>query len=68
MDGLTEREAFDAMSLFVRQFADRAGDDLLTLLGDIEILESDNMPTDRAAWQDWLECVAEVKRRRSPEH
>ena len=56
-------EAFDAMALFVNQFAERAGDDLLTLFGDIEILESDGMPTNPAAWTDWLACVARVKSR-----
>ncbi|MEP6666995.1 MAG: hypothetical protein ABJA81_11150 [Nocardioidaceae bacterium] len=49
MDGLTDREAFDAMSRFLRNFADGAGDDLLTHLGDVEILPSDNMPGDPAA-------------------
>jgi hypothetical protein len=53
---MDEREAFEAMSRFIRQFANRAGDDLLTLLGDIS-LEADGNPTDPAAWTDWLECV-----------
>jgi hypothetical protein len=57
---LTEREAFQAMSLFLDQFAERAGDDLLTLLGDITI-EADGGTTDPAAWEDWMRCVAEVK-------
>jgi hypothetical protein len=65
VDGLSDREAFDAMSLFLNQYAERAGDDLLTLLGDISMMKSDDMPTDPAAWTDWLACVAEVKRRRS---
>ncbi|MCX5315550.1 hypothetical protein [Streptomyces sp. NBC_00154] len=45
---LNEREAFVAMSRFVWQFANRAGDDLLTLLGDIGI-EADGRTTDPAA-------------------
>ncbi|MER6523027.1 hypothetical protein ABT246_40215 [Streptomyces sp. NPDC001553] len=53
---MDEREAFEAMSRFIWQFANRAGDDLLTLLGDIS-LEADGNPTDPAAWTDWLECV-----------
>ena len=57
---LDEHEAFRAMGLFVRQFGDRAGDDLLTLLGDIQLL-GDGMPNDPAAWTDWLDCVRSVK-------
>ncbi len=59
-EGLTERQAFLAMSEFLWQYARRAGDDLITLLGDIE-LESDGGPTDPAAWDDWLDCVRHVK-------
>lgn len=57
---LTEREAFEAMSRFLWQYANRAGDDLITLLGDIHI-EEDGIPTDPAAWDDWLSCVRAVK-------
>lgn len=56
---MDEREAFAAMSRFVWQFANRAGDDLLTLLGDID-LEADGGTTDPAAWNDWLACVRSV--------
>jgi hypothetical protein len=56
---MTEREAFVAMSRFVWQFANRAGDDLLTLLGDIR-LEADGRTTDPAAWNDWMACVRSV--------
>ncbi|MGW3788403.1 hypothetical protein ACWD5Z_27750 [Micromonospora chokoriensis] len=56
---MDEREAFMAMSCFLWQFANRAGDDLLTLLGDIRI-EADGGPTDPAAWTDWLACVRSV--------
>jgi hypothetical protein len=48
------------------QFANRAGDDLLTLLGDIHI-EADGGPTDPAAWDDWMACVRAVKERNVPE-
>jgi hypothetical protein len=57
---LSELEAFRAMSLFLQQYAERAGDDLLTLIGDTQLL-SDNRPNDPAAWEDWLECVRAVK-------
>jgi hypothetical protein len=59
-EGLTERQAFQAMAEFLWQYARRAGDDLITLLGDIE-LEADGRPTDPAAWDDWLDCVRHVK-------
>ncbi len=57
---LSERQAFQAMAEFLWQYARRAGNDLITLLGDIE-LEDDGQPTDPAAWDDWLECVRHVK-------
>jgi len=57
---MNEREAFLAMSKFLRQFADRAGDDLLTLLGDIQ-LEANGQTTDPAAWHDWLSCIRDVQ-------
>ncbi|MFI5648957.1 hypothetical protein [Kitasatospora sp. NPDC051705] len=53
---MNEREAFEVMSKFLWQFANRAGGDLLTLLGDVS-LEADGMPADPAAWTDWMECV-----------
>ena len=53
---MDEAEAFRAMSRFLLQFANRAGDDLLTLIGDVHI-EPDGGPFDPAAWTDWLECV-----------
>lgn len=58
--GLSDQQAFQVMTEFLWQYARRAGDDLITLLGDIE-LESDGKPTDPAAWDDWLECLGHVK-------
>jgi hypothetical protein len=63
---MDEHEAFEAMSKFLWQFANRAGDDLLTLLGDIHI-EADGGPTDPAAWDDWMACVRAIKERNVPE-
>jgi hypothetical protein len=57
---LNEREAFEAMSKFLWQYANRAGDELFNLLGDIH-LEPDGHPTDPAAWDDWMSCVRAVK-------
>ena len=56
-EGLTERQAFLAMSEFLWQYARRAGDDLITLLGDIE-LESDGGPTDPAVARACDHCSA----------
>lgn len=63
---LSHGEAFAAMSLFIYQFASRAGDDLLTLIGDISPWVGDGAQArpitgDPAAWDDWLDCVAEVR-------
>lgn len=67
VEGLSVGEAFAAMSLFIDQFARRAGDDLLTLIGDISLMPDDSVrrgtTTDPAAWDDCLACVAEVKER-----
>ena len=60
---MDERTAFEAMSLFLNQFAQRAGDDLLTLLSDIT-LDEDGNTFDPAAWHDWIQCVEEAVRRR----
>ena len=60
MGTLDEREAFRGMSEFLWRYAHRAGDDLITLVGDTEI-EADGGPTDPAAWDDWLACVRDVQ-------
>jgi hypothetical protein len=57
---LDEREAFMVMSRFLWQYANRAGDDLVTLLGDIAF-EEDGGTGDPAAWDDWMDCVRSVK-------
>jgi hypothetical protein len=62
---LTPREAFLAMTDFIWQFAQRAGDDLMTLIGDTGI-EADGGPTDPAAWDDWLGSVAKIRARKPP--
>ena len=57
---LSEREAFRAMSLFLDQFAARAGDDLATLMSDISV-DVDGGTFDPAAWDDWIACVRRAK-------
>jgi hypothetical protein len=57
---LTPREAFLVMTDYIWRYAQSAGDDLITLLGDTT-LESDGEPTDPAAWTDWLKSVERVR-------
>lgn len=53
---VTSKEAFLAMTEFIWRYGQSAGDDLITLVADTD-LERDGMPTDPAAWGDWLDCV-----------
>ena len=57
---LTAREAFLVMSDFIWHYAQSAGDDLITLIGDTA-LEADGQPTDPAAWDDWIASVGRIK-------
>jgi hypothetical protein len=59
MAEITERQAFDAMALFLNEYFKRAGDDLTTLLADIEF-EPDGDTVDPAAWDDWTRCVEQI--------
>ena len=62
---LTPRQAFLAMTDFIWEFAQRAGDDLITLIGDTGI-EADDGPTDPAVWDDWLASVAKIQSGKEP--
>lgn len=62
---LTAREAFLVMSDYIWHYAQLAGDDLITLLGDTE-LEADGQPTDPAAWEDWVASVERIMAGHSP--
>lgn len=64
-DLLTPHQAFLAMTDFIWEFAQRAGDDLLTLIGDTGI-EADGGPTDPAAWDDWVASVAKIRAGKAP--
>jgi hypothetical protein len=64
-DLLTARQAFLVMTDFIWEFAQRAGDDLMTLIGDTGI-EPDGGPTDPAAWDDWLASVAKIRSGKAP--
>jgi hypothetical protein len=65
---LDEREAFEAMRLYLEGYWERglkASDDLGGLLGDLDTtLTKDGGPIDIAEWHDWLEAVAQVKAKR----
>jgi hypothetical protein len=56
---LTPHQAFLAMTDYIWRYAQTAGDDLITLLGDTDI-EADGQPTDPAAWDDWLASVCRI--------
>ncbi|MCZ9883147.1 hypothetical protein [Arthrobacter sp. B2a2-09] len=58
---LTDREAFLVMTEFLLRYSKSIGgeDDLITLLGDTDILD-DGGTADPAAWLDWLVCVRDV--------
>ncbi len=62
---LTPREAFLAMADFIWEFGQRAGDDLMTLIGDT-VIESDGQPADPAAWDDWLRSVSKIRSGKAP--
>lgn len=59
-DVLTSREGFLAMAEFLERFYDRAGDDMATLLTDLQI-QGDGGPLDPAAWTDWLAAIEHVR-------
>ena len=62
---LTPRQAFLVMTDYIWRYAQIAGDDLITLVGDTDI-EADGAPTDPAAWDDWLVSVRRILEGRPP--
>jgi hypothetical protein len=62
---LTEREAFLVMTDYIWRYAQSAGDDLITLLGDTAI-QADGGPTDPAAWSDWRASVDRIRKGHRP--
>lgn len=60
---ITIEEAFRTMVYFLEQYYERThSDDIGSLLGDLAILEDGNT-ADPAAWEDWLNCIEQVKKR-----
>lgn len=64
MERLTEKEAFDAMGLFLEKFCKTTeSDDVAVLLGSMIVLE-DGGTADFAVWYEWIDCVSEIIRSR----
>lgn len=60
MEKLTERQAFEAMVLFLEDFYKRTqSDEVGGLLSDLLISEG-GTTADPAAWEDWMESVRKV--------
>ncbi len=60
---LTNKEAFDAMRIFLEHYdkRGRGKDSLRDVLGDISsTFWADGGPNDPAQWNDWLDAVSEV--------
>ncbi|MBF2049629.1 MAG: hypothetical protein EDM05_043410 [Leptolyngbya sp. IPPAS B-1204] len=60
MEKLTEKQAFEAMVLFLEGFYQRTqADEIGGLLSDLLMAEN-GTTADPAAWQDWMDCVQRV--------
>jgi hypothetical protein len=59
-DLISTRQGFLAMIKFLEAFYSRAGDDLATLMTDLQI-QKDGDPLDPAAWSDWMEAVQQIR-------
>lgn len=58
---LTEKEAYTAMYAYlVKVYEMTQSDDIGSLLGSMSTL-SDGKTVDPAIWDDWLQCINEVK-------
>jgi hypothetical protein len=60
---LSEHEAYQAMILFLREYARQVSDPdpLVLLIHDLQHLK-DSVPSDPASWTDWLAAIEAVKR------
>lgn len=60
MEKLSDRQAFEAMVLFLEGFYERTqSDEVGGLLSDL-MASADGETADPAAWSDWIECVQKV--------
>lgn len=58
---LSEKEAFKAMFLFLETHYDMTGADDIGALLSVLSLGENNMPIDKALWEDWLEAIEKIK-------
>ena len=56
---LSPEQAFRAMLIFLDEYDQRTTGkaELRDVLGDIQLIRTDRMPADPAAWGDWLSAV-----------
>jgi hypothetical protein len=56
---LSPEQAFRAMFVFLEAYYHRTSGsaELGDVLGDIQLIASDNRPADPAAWDDWLAAI-----------
>ena len=60
MEKITEKQAFQAMVLFLEGYYERTkSDDVGAILSDLILLEDGNT-ADPAAWDDWMKGVHKV--------
>jgi hypothetical protein len=60
LEKLTEKQAFEAMVLFLEDFYQRTqANEIGGLLSDLLMAEN-GTTADPAAWQDWMDCVQQV--------
>jgi hypothetical protein len=59
---LSPEQAFRAMFVFLSEYYERTARsaELADVLGDIQLIGSDGMPADPAAWDDWLAAINTV--------
>jgi hypothetical protein len=59
---LSPEQAFRAMFIFLNEYYERSArsGELVDVLGDIQLNETDGMPADPAAWDDWLAAINEA--------
>jgi hypothetical protein len=64
---LSPDEAFRAMYKFLEAYYVRGGrkGDLAAVLSDIQIMSDDRLPSDPAAWNDWIDAIRSVVEERT---
>jgi hypothetical protein len=60
---LSPERTFRAMFIFLNEYHRRTAGkaELGDVLGDIQLISSDGMPADPAAWGDWLAAIDEAR-------